>query len=230
MEAHLEGANLMGARLEGADLWGAHLERSMFEAAIVDGATLIWNCTFDEETNFIGVGLNSARVDPDLKEVFEGNIRKMRWLNWYGKRRFSRWPVLFFWWMSDYGRSTLRVILSFFAWALIFACIYYVFGSIDYYLNNNIHNPGFIKNLFTIDIDPINGRIDHIKDATIPVRTLYFSIVTMTTLGLGDMCANPESWVGHLLLAAQVLLGYTLLAVLVTRLAVLFTAGGPGEK
>ena len=53
----------------------------------------------------------------------------------------------------------------------------------------------------------------------------------MTTLGFGDMYANAHSFVrglfGHVLLALQVLLGYVLLAALVTRFAVLFTAGGP---
>jgi hypothetical protein len=154
----------------------------------------------------------------------------MRWLNWYRGRPFLRWPVLFFWLMSDYGRSTSRVIASFFAWALLFACIYYFSGAYDYYRNNNIHNPGLIKNLFTIDIDPFNDVIAPVSDGVVPVRAFYFFIVTMTTLGLGDMCASPASCAGHLLLVAQVLIGYMLLAVLVTRLAVLFTAGGPGEK
>ena len=60
-----------------------------------------------------------------------------------------------------------------------------------------------------------------------PVRALYFSIVTMTTLGFGDMYAHPESLVGHVLLTIQVILGYVLLGALVTRLNILFTTGGP---
>jgi len=35
---------------------------------------------------------------------------------------------------------------------------------------------------------------------------------------------------GHALLALQVILGYVLLGALVTRFAVLFTAGGPAGK
>ncbi len=64
----------------------------------------------------------------------------------------------------------------------------------------------------------------------LPLRALYFSIVTMTTLGFGDIYAYPSSLAGHLLLTLQVLLGYVLLAALVTRFAVLFTAGGPAGK
>jgi len=59
------------------------------------------------------------------------------------------------------------------------------------------------------------------------IRPVYFSVVTMTTLGFGDMYANALSVPGHILLTMQVLLGYVLLGALVTRFAVLFTAGGP---
>ena len=41
------------------------------------------------------------------------------------------------------------------------------------------------------------------------------------------MHANCRSFLGHLLLTIQVILGYVLLGALVTRLAVLFTSDGP---
>ena len=44
------------------------------------------------------------------------------------------------------------------------------------------------------------------------------------------MYANPQSIWGHILLTIQVILGYVLLGALVTRFAVLFTAGGPAGK
>ena len=59
---------------------------------------------------------------------------------------------------------------------------------------------------------------------------MYFSIVTMTTLGFGDMYANKGSIAGQVILALQVILGYVLLGALVTRFAVLFTAGGPAGR
>jgi hypothetical protein len=52
----------------------------------------------------------------------------------------------------------------------------------------------------------------------------------MTTLGFGDIAANPASVSGQSLLMIQVILGYVLLGALVTRFAVLFTAGGPAGK
>ena len=41
------------------------------------------------------------------------------------------------------------------------------------------------------------------------------------------MATDAESIWGHILLTIQVILGYVLLGALVTRFAVLFTAGGP---
>ena len=61
-------------------------------------------------------------------------------------------------------------------------------------------------------------------------HALYFSIVTMTTLGFGDIHAAPDSPLGQVLLSVQVLLGYVMLGALVTRFAVLFQAGGPAGR
>lgn len=226
-QAHLEGAKLCQAHLEGAELERTHLEGCNFEAAIVDSQTFIWNCTIDDKTNFLGVGLNSARIHPGLKERLEGNIRKRRWVDWC--RTHTVWGPLvrFFWWMSDYGRSTRRVIEVFCAFALGFAALYYALGAIDYYPHKNFAHPGVVRNLFTLD--GANGGFTPVSDWIIPLRTIYFSVVTMTTLGFGDMYANPESYAGHVLLTVQVLLGYLLLGVLLTRLAVLFTAQGPAD-
>ena len=108
--------------------------------------------------------------------------------------------VLPFWWVSDYGRSTVRIIVIFFVLAVLFAGIYYCFP----------------------DCLTVRG-----EKLTSFLHAIYFSIVTMTTLGFGDIYANPKSPAGQILLIFHVLLGYILLAVLVTRLAVLFTADGP---
>ncbi len=48
--------------------------------------------------------------------------------------------------------------------------------------------------------------------------------------GFGDMYAQANSVWGHFLLMIQVLLGYVMLGALVTRFAVLFTAGGPAGE
>jgi Pentapeptide repeats (8 copies)/Ion channel len=225
---NLEGADLSEANLKGAYLWGTNLKGANFSLSRFDGNTLLLNCDIDEETDFTGTGLESARVEPRLKVILQGNIRRKQWEKWYKegsklKQQYKKFIVKPFWWVSDYGRSTGRIIGCFFVLSIIFALIYYFCGIFD--------GQGVIANLFTVDKSygdfvvpvPINSHI-------IPIRAIYFSIVTMTTLGFGDMYAQANSYLGHILLTIQVLLGYVLLGALVTRFAILFTSSGPEKK
>ena len=128
--------------------------------------------------------------------------------------------------MSDYGRSINRVVLSFSLLALVFAAIYYVWGCVDIYLIGTKDYPGIVSDLFVLE-----NSHETVSRWLVPFRALYFSIVTMTTLGFGDMYANAHDFIrgffGHTILAIQVIIGYVLLGALVTRVAVLFTAGAP---
>ena len=208
LRSELGGARLEDAHLEGAYLALAHVEGANFGGAIVDGKTSIVRCSIDKDTRFDLVGLDSARVDPGLVQPLRYNIRRRRWQEWY--REGPRWKQILrrltvqpFWFISDYGRSMGRIIAVFFALAAIFAFAYWKYPN----LVRDTH--GAEQCGFTL------------------LRSCYFSIVTMTTLGFGDIHANPASPVGHVLLTFQVLLGYFLLGALVTRLAVLFTGLGP---
>jgi hypothetical protein len=144
----------------------------------------------------------------------------MNWELWYEWKDWYKTPpkerrgiicrlflllIRAFWSISDYGRSTGKIILTFIVSAFIFAGIYW--------------------------LCPVCIMVDRrVGDLRGLWHAIYFSVVTMTTLGFGDIAANPDSWWGQTLLMLQVLLGYVLLAALVTRFAVLFTAGGPAGK
>ncbi len=250
MDAHLEGAKFQFAHLEKADIAHAHLQSAQFQRAIVDGETSLWKCYVDRKTNFEGVALGNARIDPATRQLLEYNIRRQNWEKWYedenvpiekGKGIFSndklrkvtnRLPRRLareFWRISDYGISTKEIIKTFFMWALVFAAVYLAWGLIDYHLLGIKDNPGIVSNLFVLE-----GEQKIVSAWLVPFRSIYFSIVTMTTLGFGDMYANAHYFVrglfGHILLALQVILGYVLLGALVTRFAVLFTAGGPAGR
>ncbi len=206
-EGHLKGTKLQYSKLTAVDLSGAHLEGANFGGTIVDGETLIWNCTVDDCTLFSGVGLDSCRVHPGLKQTLRYIVRRHRWLEWHKDARLLRslctkvhlelprglaaldkwltWVLIWvfarsFWAISDHGRSTGRIIATFFVFALLFGALY--------------------------------------------------SVVTMTTLGFGDIYAEKHSLFGHLFLMLQVLLGYVLLGALVTRFAVMFSGSGPAAK
>ncbi len=214
--AHLENAKLIESHIQGAHIGGANLQDTDFSRAIVDGETLVWKCQVDRNTKFEGVGLDSMRIYPETKQLLEYNIRRMNWKVWYEKHEKLKWLVEPFWLMSDYGMSTKRIAYTFFGLALVFANIYYHWA--------RLAPPGIVENLF-IDRNGVD-----VQWWLAPLRTLYFSIVTQTTLGFGDMYARAQSICGHILLSLQVILGYVLLGALVTRFAVLFTAGGPAGE
>jgi hypothetical protein len=236
--AHLEGTSLWGAHLEGADLSYSHLEDAIlrlcylegtrFDASIVDGSTLLWKSNADKHTDFRGVGLGNLQY----------NIRRMNWEDWYKQHPNLKWLVKLFWLISDYGMSTKRIVATFFILAFIFAAVYFIWGLVD--------PPGIVSNLFALEgtnkgvytyaiVDYSKIEQQPAEPLDVPLstaffRVLYFSIVTQTTLGFGDLYANPQRITGHILLSLQVILGYVLLGALVTRFAVLFTAGGPAAK
>ncbi len=215
MDADLRNAVLQWAHLEKSDVAHAHLEGAIFEQATVDGLTSLWQCSIDRKTNFLGVSLDVAKIDPGTKQLLEYNIRRMNWEEWYKGHCLLRWPVRWFWSISDYGLRTWRIIGWFLGLAFVFAGIYYLCALMN--------PPGIVNSL-------IEGKEGLVPAWLLPFRSIYFSIVTMTTLGFGDMHANCQSFWGHLLLTFQVILGYVLLGALVTRFAVLFTAGGPAGK
>ena len=224
-EANLQGANLEYANLQGADLRKATLQGAAFMGVIVNGATTFLGCEIDEDTDFRHTALENVCIESGTKTLLKYNIRRMNWRDWYWgsrkrkifdknddrpRRRACRvlwrllitWPVRLFWKMSNYGRSTGRIMLTFVVLAIAFATVYLLWPCCV--MVNNV-------------VGDIRGF----------VHALYFSVVTMTTLGFGDIAANPDSWPGQVVLMVQVILGYVLLGALVTRLAVLFTADGP---
>jgi len=229
--AHFEDCNFAHAFLENADLISSFLNGTKFtladlkgcwlRLAIVDGATSFWRCKINRYsksqrfTDFSGVGLDSIRIDPATKQLLEYNIRRINWEDWYKEHPKLKWVVKPFWLMSDYGISTGRIVAVFLGVALVFANIYYHWG--------RIAPPGVVDNLF---VDR-NGVA--VPWWLVPLRAFYFSIITMT-LGFSDMYANAQSIFGHILITVQALLGYVLLGALVTRFAVLFTAGGPAGR
>jgi uncharacterized protein YjbI with pentapeptide repeats len=237
-QAHLEKANLEYAHLENAFLLATHLENASlmdsypraatflftklqgadFSRAIVDGETLFSeDCEVNRNTKFEAVALGNLRIYPNIRQLLEYNIRRMNWKEWYKEHWLLQWPVKFFWSFSDYGKSTWRIIGWFFLLSLAFAAIYANCAC--------WWPPGIVNNL---DVEPHLPLWHYF--ILVLLRPVYFSIVTMTTLGFGDMHANETSIWGHALLTVQVILGYVLLGALVTRFAVLFTAGGPAGK
>ena len=132
----------------------------------------------------------------------------------------------------------MRIILTFFISSLLFASFYFTYGAVDYYKlydSNNLKNyigkidseidyPGLIKGLYYYDNELKSFRPPSIR---LFIRSYYFSVVTMTTLGANDMVVRTNSSLCYLIIIFHVLFGYFLLGALITRLSIVFNSGGP---
>ncbi|KKP87673.1 MAG: Pentapeptide repeat protein [Candidatus Nomurabacteria bacterium GW2011_GWC2_35_8] len=231
MKASLEEADFSMAQVEKVRFVKVHLERAKFRLSKVSSDTIFDRCFFDEETDFTGVGLDAALVEPRLKEALKNNTRRKQWQEWFSEgnklqRLFKNSIVRLFWWLTDYGSSMPRIIYTFIFISILFGGIYYTFEvQAIPGLKSIIHNLGAFSE---------DGNIITYSNSHIFARSMYFSIVTMTTLGFGDLHAatTGDLWgmIGYGFLSFQVILGYVLLGALITRLGILFSGEGPQLK
>ncbi len=224
--AHLEGASFFLANLKGADLSYSHLEGVNFfltdlrEAilkcahlgavnfnltnlqgaqvilASMDGDTLFSNNPIDDKTNFTGTSLSSARIEPELRTKLERNIRQIRWEHWYEYNKILEIPARIFWKISDYGSSTLSILFTFLFSNVIFTMFYLALRDADL-LNESILSSG-------------NDLI------------LAYMQKTLVPFGILGIDLTTLSLVPVFIIFLQVIFGYTILAALVTRMAIMF--------
>jgi len=190
--AHLEGAEFLMAHLEGVIFLETHLERARFEYAIVDGETLFIENSIDKNTNFTGTALSSTRIDPSLRTRLERNIREMQWRNWYDSTLFARLLTPFvqlFWWVSNYGTSCKRCLLSF-GGLILFAFV--------------------INFVLTQHLSPDIAEL--------------FANTVLALFGVGDPGLEG---IARLWQVVYVISGYFLLAVLISRFAIMFQNMSP---
>ena len=256
----LWGADLTGADARGAVLYKANLDRADlrdadFRGAFLDEGTYlsksVWEKDKSEEdepqeeeerepenenegpeedgkiklntkTDFRGAALTTATVEPELLGQLQYNCRRLNWEDWYDKQSLRvEGGTRLFWWLSDYGRSTRRLIIIFFVTSFLFAVVYTLLPDL-------------------IAAAPGGTEVWKVSGFSKLVRSLYFSIVTMTTLGLGDLyanadlqCAAPTGYFygSQIVLCIHVLAGYVIMGALITRFAIMFQGGiGPVEK
>ncbi len=215
--ANFYWADLNGAKLKWADLSEADLIRGNLGGADLSGANL-------SEANLSEANLSDALVTSvkylDRKHdqrfrtwlyprsIMRGNYQGVRVASCSGNAIFKRdaedqdfldtlenhwkgtWRIGLFraWGLLDYGRSMLAVFVIALLIVVIFGVIYLVPGIISYGKNHNT--------LFS---------------------PFYFSIVTFTTLGFGDI--TPNGGIGEIIVSLQVICGYLTLGLLISILA-----------
>jgi len=216
------GADFRGANLQNTNLTGAILVDANFTSANLSGAVL-------KDANLTLTNFTSANLDQaDLTRAHYGGFKSMQG-KYYGVRGvdncfgnavfvrdakdqdyidtlheavrampngFSKSADVFLlraWSLIDHGRSLLKVGI----YAMIISAIY-----------------GLI---YTFDIALGWGMMDYSNSAGTWFTPFYYSLVTYTTLGFGDVTA--DSLIGEMLVISEVIAGYFTLGLLLSILA-----------
>ncbi len=194
--AHLEYTNFNAARLEDANFIDAYLKGAKFIQVVVNGGTHFNNSPIDDKTNFTGTSLSSARIFPELRTQLERNIRQIRWEKWYKDNKMLEIPARIFWKISDYGSSTRNIVFTFLFSNFVFMMFYLALRDADL-LQGSILSSG--NDLL----------LAYMQTTLVPFGILG---IDLTTLSLYPV----------FIIFVQVIFGYTILAALVTRMAIMF--------
>jgi len=206
LEADLERTDLMQADLKDADLCETNIDGANFRHASLRGAQFRdargytkadWIGADIRDIDFTGAYLLRQHI---IDENFLYEFKRQSKLTKY---------VYFVWkWTSDCGRSVTRWGLFLSATVVLFALIYW-----------------------GMDQSPPAGMESHLKGIGGAngvhegfIAYLYYSVVTFTTLGYGDI--SPVSVAGQIVLIIHIAFGYLGLGALLSILATKFASRG----
>jgi hypothetical protein len=190
VEACMKGANLTGTNLRNAKVSAVSFDRGIFFKVL-------------REEKFSPIGIWKRRYDL----LFDTTVRcKGAYVSsCYGSQRFrifledldyleerldDCWgkPILFIWWLlADCGRSMVRWTVWSLLIAFLFASVYWLMG------------PGHFHTSYL----PFNF-----------MTMIYYSMVTFTTLGFGDVA--PKTHLAAILITSEVITGYIMLGGLIS--------------
>jgi uncharacterized protein YjbI with pentapeptide repeats len=199
--ANLSNANLHGSNLSGADLGDADLEHADLQFAKLSDADVS------------GASLRSANLADAQVEGIQYDrgtlFRGIRVSSCYGSSRFRRFAqdqdfieefkqshlYAYYVWLilTDCGRSMARAVLWSVALAFAFGLVFYALGEDAFDVT---HKQTLGWGLFT---------------------SMYYSVVTFTTLGFGDI--TPRTPLAATIVMVEVVVGYFMLGILISILA-----------
>jgi hypothetical protein len=214
-QAYLAQANLTHADLRGADLNGARLNEATLREALVGEAALRGATLTNADVT--GADLRKLDLaDADLHGLVYGSPAQRRGLflgirgldSCHGNALFVRDAK-----DQDYlDALELAIDATREPWRRTGKrLLFRAWGLIDYG-----RSLGFGV-IYLFDMHLSWGLIDYSESSQSPLTPFYFSIVTYTTLGYGDVL--PLSWQGELLVMLEVVLGYATLGLLLSILA-----------
>lgn len=229
--AVFSGANMNQANLSGADLRGANLSNSKSWLYVT------WNSKHRRIKRFARKG-KKLRSSGRKTRFGDNDIRNANWagatllrryvedenfLSEYIRADFPWWRRVLRWlwkWTCNYGRSFKR-------WAFVSLVLAIGFGLI--YMDWN--SPSWLWDpircvLDWIDPELVVSHSEGSGDASVGVfgyreptwfTFMYFSVVTFTTLGFGDV--TPLNTAGEVWLTLEVITGYIMLGGLISIFA-----------
>ncbi len=196
-------ANLLGANLEGANMTAINLENANISLIQVDRIVfwkilwetrchprLLWERRLDLVlgTTVRCKGINAAAAFGSQR--FKLFLQDQDYLEELMEADSGRFWCYLWWLSSDCGRSLLRWANWSILFAFLYSLIYYHLGRSHFYVANMRHS------YFT---------------------ALYYSIVTFTTLGFGDIA--PTTNIAAMIVCSEVILGYLMLGGLISIFA-----------
>jgi uncharacterized protein YjbI with pentapeptide repeats len=204
-KAKFQESTIEYCNLSGIAIYGTHFDQQ----------TRIRHCEVSENTLFLECEL-VGRVDGATLLALKQNLRRFKNRLYFSKRPFRSIPARLFWRVTRHGYAGP-------GWfAMCFLVVWIMFSQIymtPYYLAESSHYETYA--LMGDDSAPYRDAL------RANVRSLYFSLIVMTTLGFGDVSANCGTdrldiyVISHLVVGLQVLLGYMLLTAILARLTTL---------
>jgi len=244
--ANFRNADLTSANLQAANLFDANFSNSRFVNVDVKNANLsnvnlenanVYNVKFNRWAKYQGIRLSGSHgsfrfvryaMDQSFIEEFRGPLRLPRkgyaifhtdgighiWsqvINYIkifpSPKQDMKFWIFYLPWLilSDCGRSFILWLF----WSVLFALF---FGAI--YANYPV--PSWLPDWLTLRLLEVAPHITIDRPMT-GFTPYYFSIVTFTTLGFGDVL--PRNLAGEIWLTIEVILGYVMLGGLISILA-----------
>jgi uncharacterized protein YjbI with pentapeptide repeats len=189
--ANLQGANLRGAELQEANLKGANLHKTDIRGAELEGTNFedanVLNIKYNRHARYRGIKLSNCSGSP----LFVRFAKDQEYIEDFKSSKLRK-PLFLLWLIfADCGRSFWVVAVWSVFFALLFAGVFF----------------------FCLGSDAF--EIKHLEFSFCTM--LYYSVVTLTTLGFGDV--TPKTEEASILVMAEVIIGYIMLGLLISILA-----------
>jgi uncharacterized protein YjbI with pentapeptide repeats len=209
-EANLRGGdlskgNLTRANLTGANLKGADLHEANFDRANVIGVQYTHRYTRKNMSKYGRIRVETCFGNPLFKKFAQDQV----YLDEF-KKVHRIWFAL--WWVSSKCGQSFG-LLAF--WTVLITCLFGITYA-QYELPDSwlpyfhwIELPGWFSFLYDW-YSPVFQNLS----ASTWFTPYYFSIVTLTTSGYGDV--TPQNLTGEIWVTTEIILGYVLLGILIS--------------